>query len=349
MPPQKQSKNGPISVAALEQAIGRREFSPVYLLYGEEDFLLEQTLKHFIDASVDEPLRGFNLDVVYGSEVDAKQVAALAASFPMMGDRRVVVVREFDKLPNKDPLLSYLQHPSPTTSLLLFSSKPDFRLKFYKTLRESSVAVESRPLYESEIPQWIGKNVEQRGKQISLQACQMMQNYVGRSLREIHNEIEKLFIYVGPKPEIGLDDINMVVGMSRQYNVYELQNAVGAKDPARALEIAERMLDSGEQPTGMVIMLTRYTQKLWIIRDSLARKKQKAEIAALLKISPKQMFWLDADMQNARNFTLRDLERGFLLLREADERLKTSNGDAKLVMTLLLYRLIKGDTAEVEA
>jgi DNA polymerase-3 subunit delta len=267
----------------------------------------------------------------------------------MMAERRVVVVREFDKLSNKDPLLSYIHHPSPTTSLVLLSSKPDFRLKFYKTLKESSVTVESKPLYESEIPQWINKKIEQRGKQISLQACQMMQNYVGRSLREIHNEIEKLFIYVGEKPNIEADDINMVVGMSRQYNVYELQNAVGAKDIARSLEIAEHMLEAGEQPIGMIVMLTRYIQRLWVINDSLARKKPKTEIATLLKISPKQMFWLDADLQKARKFTLRELERGFLLLREADERLKTSNGDAKLVMTLFLYQFIKGEMAEVEA
>ena len=131
--------------------------------------------------------------------------------------------------------------------------------------------------------------------------------------------------------------------------MYELQNAVGAKDIARALEIAEHMLESGEQPIGMIVMLTRYLQKLWVINDCLVREKPKDHIAALLKISPKQMYWLDADMQKARKFTPGQLQRGFLLLREADERLKTSNGDPKLVITLLLYHLVKGEPAEVEA
>ena len=267
----------------------------------------------------------------------------------MMAERRVVAVREFDKLSNKDPLLSYLGHPSPTTSLVLLSSKPDFRLKIYKTIKESALLVESKPLYESEIAPWIEQRVHQRGKKISLRACQLVQNYVGRSLREIHNEIEKLFIFVGDRKMIEDNDVNEVVGMSRQYNVFELQNAVGMKDLSRALEISGHMLDAGEQAVGLVAMLARYLQKLWIIREALARQSSKEDIATMLNISPKQMYFLDADLQKARKFTLKELEEGFLLMRDADVRLKTSNGEAKLVITLLFYHLIKGAPAGVVA
>lgn len=343
------SKSESTSLSALSQALKRREFSPVYFFYGEEDFLLEEGVASIVDGALKESEKSFNLDIVYGSEVDVKHLVALASAFPMLAERRVVVVREFDKLSNKEPLVSYVSHPSPTTSLVILSSKPDFRLKIYKIMKESAVLVESKPLYESEIPQWIEQRVHQRGKEISPRACQLVQNYVGRSLREIHNEIEKLFIFVGDRKTIDDNDVNEVVGMSRQYNFFELQNAFGMKDISRALEISEHMLGAGEQPVGMVAMLARYLQKLWIIREALSRQTPKQDIASMLNISPKAMYFLDADLQKARKFSLKELEEGFLLLRDADVRLKTSNGDAKLVITLLLYHLIKGASAGVAA
>jgi DNA polymerase-3 subunit delta len=345
----KRATNTQISFNALEQALRRKEFSPVYLFYGEEDFLAEEALQLLTHAAVEESTRSFNLDIVYGSEVDARHIAALAASFPMMGERRVVAVREFDKLPNKEPLLSYLSHPSPTTTLALLAPKPDFRLSFYKAVRESAVAVECKPLSEQEIPRWIVRKAGERGKSISDEACEMMQSYLGRSLREIHNEIEKVALFVGDRTTIEEQDVTMVVGMSRTYNVFELQNAVGSKDLPRALEILEHLMDAGEQPVGMIVMLTRYLQRLWLIRDSLVRHLSREELTALLHMSPKQQFWLETEIGRARLYAPAQLERGFTLLRNADERLKSSNGDPKLVMTLLLYHLVQGEMAEQEA
>src|SRR5258707_279654 len=183
-----QSKTDTTSSASVEQSIERGEFSPIYLFYGEEDLLIEETLQLLIESAVDERSRTFNLDVLYGSETDSSRIAALALSYPMMAERRVVVVREFDKLSNKDTLLSYILKPSVTTSLVLIASKPDFRLKFYKAAKEQGTAIEFKPLYESNIPQWINKRVERLGKSISPEGCQLMLSYVGRSLREIQNE-----------------------------------------------------------------------------------------------------------------------------------------------------------------
>ncbi len=345
----KQPKSDSVLLNALERMIERREFLPIYLFYGDEDFLIEESLQMFIAAAVDEATKSFNLDIVYGSDVDAKQVMALAASFPMMAERRVVIVREFEKLTNKDPLLSYLDHPSPTTSLVLITSKPDFRQKFYKTLKEQGILVEFKSLYENDVPQWINKTVERRGKIISYQACQLIQNYVGRSLREIYNEIEKLFIYVGDKKAIDVDDINAIVGMSRQFNVFELQNAIGAKNISRALEILTHMLNAGEQPTSIIVMLTRYFQKLWLMQDCLARHMSDDDIAVALKISPKQMYFLQAEKQTAKRFTAEELNRSFAVLREADTRLKSSNGETNLVMTLLLYHILNKQGTMVAA
>ncbi|HEV8537348.1 MAG TPA: DNA polymerase III subunit delta [Bacteroidota bacterium] len=342
-------KNESTSPLVLERAIEKKDFAPIYLLYGEEELLLEETLQQLINAAVDEATGSFNLDIVYGNEIEGTRVASLASTFPMMAERRVVVVREFDKLANKDSLIPYLDRPSPSTSLVLVAAKPDFRLKFYKSVKEKGVAVEFKQLYDSDIPRWINKRVTRLGKSISVEACQLMQSYVGRSLREIQNEIDKLMIYVGERASIEVGDISALVGVSRQFNVFELQNAVGARNATRALEILEHMLDAGEQPIGIIVMLTRYVQKLWVLRDCVARGMSDQAIAGVLKISPKAAYFLEAEKRAAGKFSDSEIERCFTFLRRADERLKTSDGDAKLIMTLLLYHIVRPDVAEMAA
>jgi DNA polymerase-3 subunit delta len=325
----------------VEASFRKKNFSPLYLFHGEEDFLVEETVQTFINHAVDESTKNFNLDIVYGSETDAKSVAALASSFPMMGERRVVIVREFDKLTNKDPLIPYIEHPSPSTSLLFISPKPDFRVKVFKLLKEKSTVVEFKQLYDNAVPNWINHRVEKLGKHISPEASQLMQSYVGRSLREIENEIKKLFIYIGEKGTIDVDDVHTIVGMSKQYNIFEMQQALGAKNLSRALEIVHHMLGVGESAIGIIVMLTRFYQKLWLIQDGLARKVSKEEIAGMLRLSPKQMYFLDAEIQSARRYSPEQLENCFIALLEADERMKTSQGSDTLIMTLLIHSLLR--------
>lgn len=327
----------------LATSLRKGDVSPLYLFYGEEDLLIEEAVESVIAASIDEATKSFNLDIVYGSDAEGKQISSLASTFPMMAERRVVVVREFDKLSDKDSLLPYLDHPSASTSLVLVTTKPDFRQKLYKEIREKGVAVEFKPLHESDIPAWINKKVERPGKHISIEACQLMQSYLGRSLREIQNEIDKLLVYVGDRSTIEVNDINALVGKSRLFNVYELQNALGTRNISRSLEILEHMLDAGEQPIGIIVMLTRYIQKLWVIQDCINRKMSDQAMASILNISPKATYFLIGDKRAAGRFTSTEIEGCFGLLREADERLKTSNGDVKLVMTLLLYHMLKGE------
>src|ERR1051326_930775 len=231
-------KEGP-SFEQLASTLRQKQFAPLYLFYGEEDFLIEQAVNLLIGEAVEESTRSFNLDVVYGGETDARRIVSLASAFPMMADRRVVVVRDFEKTSNRDSLEPYVDRPSPSTSLALVGSKPDMRLKLYKSIREHGVVIEMKQLYDNEIPGWIKRRVAELGKDISLEACQLMQLYVGRSLREIQNEIDKLFVYVGDQKKVGVEHVNKVVGVTRQYSVFELQKAIGQQNMARSQEILE--------------------------------------------------------------------------------------------------------------
>ena len=321
--------------------VRQKTFVTLYVFHGDEELLIEESVDLLVDAALDVGAKDFNLDILYGSETDARSIHALASAFPLMSDRRVVIVREFEKLSNKDLLLPYIGNPSPSTVLVLVAARPDFRTKFYKTLEEAAMVVECRQLWENDIPIWIGSRVEKLGKAITPDACRLIQAYVGRSLREIQNEIDKLFIYVGDKKTIDAQDVNAVVGLTKQYNIFELQNAIGAKDASRAMEVVERMLEMGEKPLGMIIMLTRFYQKLWSIQEYVTQRMKPQEIATALKLSSKQAYRIDADIRIARALTGSGIERAFEALTEADERLKSSNGDERLVMTLLVHSLVR--------
>jgi DNA polymerase-3 subunit delta len=322
------------------QDFRRKAFAPLYFFFGEEDLLIDEACDLLVSQALDEPARSFNLDVAYGSEADAKSIVSIAMAFPMMSDRRVVVVREFDKLPNKEPLVAYAGRPSPSTVLFLSCAKPDFRTKPYQALREHAVVVECKQLYDNEIPQWITGRVESRGKSISYQAADLICRHIGRSLREISNELDKLMVYTGDRPSVDLDDVEAVVGISKQYNIFELQQAIGSRTIARALDILGNMLTAGESPVGIVVMLTRFFERLLQLKEALARNLPRQEMMAMVKFSPRQAHFLEQELTAARAFSEQELEYSFTRLIDADERLKSSDGDPKLVMTLLLDGLV---------
>jgi DNA polymerase-3 subunit delta len=340
----KQQDTG-VTIETYEALLKEKKFSPLYLFHGEEEFLVEELTRSLLDATLDESARSFNLDIVYGSDVDAKAIVSLAAAYPMMSERRVVIVKEFDKVMSKELLVPYLEIPSPTTCLAVISAKPDFRLKAYKLLRDTGVAVECKQLYDNEIPSWISSRVKKLGKKISPEACQVMQGYVSRSLREIQNEIDKLFIYVGEKQEISVDDVNNVVGMSKQFNIFELQKAIGKKDIGRAVEVMEQMLDAGEYPVAIVAGLAKYMQKIWLAQELRRRQISEFQLAADLGVSP---FYVKDYIEAARRYSSDELEKCFDALLQADLTLKSTSSDQKYVMTLLLYEVVQVRNLNVE-
>lgn len=312
-------------------------FSPLYLWYGEEDFLIDELIALLMERAVDASTRSFNLDVVSGSEQDARAIAALVSAYPMMGERRVVIVRDFDKIANKEQLLGVIERPVPTTCFACVSVKPDFRQKVYKAFQANAVLVQCKPLYDDQVAPWIAARIRKLGKKVTPEACQLMQGYVSRSLREIQNEIDKLFIYVGEKADITADDVNQVVGMSKLWNIYELQRAVGMRDLARSLEIGQRMVEAGESPIYHIVMLTKYFQKLFVLPELAARHRSEPGLAGALGVNK---FFLGEYLAASRRFSAGEVERCFAVLRDADLRMKTSSPDPQAVMTGILCSLM---------
>ncbi len=328
-----------IDYDSLRIRIENRQFEPIYLFVGEEDLLAEEGTRMIIDAGLAEPSSGFDLDVLYGPDSNARAVISVARSFPMMSERRIVVVRDFDHLASKELVEAYARQPSQTTSLILVASKPDLRTKPYPVLKETAIWVKCSPPRDNDIPGWIAMSARKRRREITLDACRLMQHYVGNALREIENELEKLFIFVGEKKEIDESDISEVVGMSRQYNIFELQKAIGRRDVKRSFEILERVLQAGHPAVMIVAALTRFFIKLYKIHTLRRLRVSEREIADAIKANP---MYIKEHLATAEQHPIQHVEHCFAYLLEADEKLKSSVADHKLVMSMLVYKLVRG-------
>ncbi|MDI6765599.1 MAG: DNA polymerase III subunit delta [Bacteroidota bacterium] len=334
------TKSNGLSLQEILKTLQQKKFSNLYLLYGEEHFLIDEVVDILIAEAITESAKSFNLDVLAGESADAKDIVSLASAFPMMSDYRIVVVRNFDRVDNKELLLPLIERPVSTTIAVFISDKADFRQKIYKTLQSKGIVIEFKQLYEQDISEWIARRIKMLGKKITPEACELLQSYVGRSLLEIKNEIDKLMIYVGDRSTIGVDDISEVVGLIKQFTIFELQKAIGQKDISRAIEILYHMLAAGESPVGMIVLLSRYIQKVWQMQELLSRNTPRHEISTALGIKP---FFLKEYQDAARNYTSSEIEYCCTSLLETDEAIKSSVSDEKLIMTLLLYRMIKSN------
>jgi DNA polymerase-3 subunit delta len=320
-----------------------KKFAPVYLFVGEEEYFIDEAVELIINNSLTSETKPFNLDIIYGSKSDARDVISHAASFPMMSERRVVIVKEFDKLlvndTSKEIVQTYLSRPLASTCLVLIVENPDFRTKPFNDLRKSGIVFAFHSLYDNQIPTWIANRCKKMGKEIDLEACRVLQAYVGNSLRTIQNELDKIFTYLGERPTITPEDVADVVGISRGFTVFDLQNAIGNKNLEEALRITKRMIEMGEAIQLIIVMLTRYFNLIWKVQDLISRESSESDILSATRISP---YYLKNYIEAARRFSSTQIEHCFSALLEADVQLKSTSPDPHHLIEMLIYSLVRG-------
>jgi DNA polymerase-3 subunit delta len=330
------AKSGP-TYEEIIASVKEGALAPVYLFHGDEDFLAEECTRIIIGRGLPEDQRGFNLDVLYGGDVDARTVLSRVTSFPMMGERRVVVVKDFDSVRDSDNLTQYVEEPLSTTCLVLVAQKVDMRKRPFVTVKKRGVVIECKRLYEDRIPAWIGKRVQQDGRTIEPKASALLATYTGNSLRDVRNELDKLYTFIGDRSAITADDVMAVAGVSKEYNIFELQRALGQRDLKRSTEIMAMILDSGGSALMITAMLTRFFVTLWKLHDLRARGTQQQEIARELGIHP---FFFDEYKTATDLFSLADIGKAFELLVRAEEEIKTSQSGDDHVMHLFVVELL---------
>jgi len=313
------------------------KIEPVYLLYGNENYLIENSLKQITERLISKEVRDFNYDLLYGEEVTGEVIINIATSFPMMTQRRLVIVKHVDRLNDagKHLLLRYVENPAPQTVLVLVSNRNDLK-KFHKDILKKAVGVQFKSLTEVKILQWIFSNVRERGKEISPEAAQLVLSRMGRSLQDIANEIDKLVQYAKNQIQITEETVEKVVGISRTFNIFEVWDSLGEKKFTRSVAIIRRMLEVGDSPIYMVTMLTSYFSKLTMVKALQKKGASAKEIATQTHTPP---YFVNKYIAQAKKYSEIELMRNFQFLLEADRNLKSHYQHPRLIMDLLVYHL----------
>ena len=218
------------------------KFSPVYCFMGDEDYYIDNLSQYIADRALKPEERDFNYDLLYGAETRANDIIAIARQFPMMADRRVVLVREFQALADKETLAAYVKNPNPTTILILCHKhgKLDARRALAQEIKRQGVLFESKRLYDRELPGFVTKYMQRKQKAIEPAAVQMLCDHVGSDLSRLVAEMDKLLMAL-PQGEtrVGAALVEELTGMSKDFNSFELQNALAVRDVYKANQIVK--------------------------------------------------------------------------------------------------------------
>lgn len=282
------------------------EFAGVYLFYGDEPYYTDK-LADFMEETIIEPeLRSFNQVILYGRDVSVVSVVNQCRRFPMMGDKQLVLVREAQDLDlRKDEsvsqLLQYFEKPSPFTILVLGFKYKNPSVKIINAIAKSKehVSSESKKKYDNEIPAWVAEYTREQGYSINTKACNMLVDFLGNNLEKIANELNKLFINHPKDKPITDEVIERNIGISKDYNIFELTKALSFRDVAKANAIVRYFeLNQKDNPMPKTIpVLFGYFSKLLLIH-SLADKSE-SNIASVLKTNS---FFVREYVQAVRNY-----------------------------------------------
>ncbi len=318
------------------------QYKPIYFLHGEEPYFIDKITDYIEDHALEEDARGFNQHILYGkdNQVDVHQIISLAKGFPMMGDRQVVIVKEAQHLRNLEELLPYVQNPQPSTVLVINYKykKYDGKKKLAKELKKLNYLFESKLLYDNQVPEWIRKTMQGKGLNIGQKAAFLLSEFLGTDLGRIEKEVDKLSLLVKPGEEISEALIERNIGISKDYNNFELQKAIGNRDVLKANRIIN-YFSSNPKANPLVVtigILYNYFSKL-LMYHSL---KNKAEAPKVLGVNP---YFIKDYQLAARNYDLRKSVRCIEYLREADVKSKgvgnASASDGELLKELI-YKIM---------
>ena len=225
-------------------SLRHQQYHPIYLLHGEESYFNDLIVDYIEEHVLDGSQKGFDQTVLYGKDTDFVTIVNAARRFPMLASHQVIIVKEAQNLKWKtddEVLLKYLENPMPSTVLVLAykHGKLDKRKKYYKLAQKMGIACESEKIYDNKVPAWVTDYVRNKNRSIHPQAAALIGEYLGNDISKVVNEIEKLMLNVPADREINLQDIERYIGISKDFNMFELNTALGKRDILRAYRIVD--------------------------------------------------------------------------------------------------------------
>ena len=316
---------------------------PLYLFFGEEEFLIQEAVDLVINEVVDPGARDFNFNTLYCKDTSSSELVNLCQTLPFMSEKRLVIAKEIDvfKASDLEELIPYLNDPSPSTCLLMLSNQPRYEKKAVTSAVEAHGAVTRfYALLDRELVAWIEGWARKRGLSIQRDAAQFLWQTLGNDLQKIGNELEKVFISLKDKKTVTFDDVKTVVGDFREYSSFDLAAALGQKDPEKAFLILSRLIQEGEAPVGLLGSIAWNFRRLMRAKALEAAGMGPDDITKKLRIIFHQAGLFKEQM---RCYTLDELREVFVVMLSTDKALKSSGLNGRLILERMILRLCGGN------
>lgn len=315
-------------VKQLVTDIKNGNIKPIYFLMGEEAYYIDK-ISDYIEANVlAEEEKGFNQMVLYGRDVTVDDIVGHAKRYPMMAERQVVIVKEAQDLSRTiEKLASYVDNPQPTTVLVLNYKykKLDKRKALFKTLKKVGVVYESKKLYENQVADWIRRVLSPKGYTITPKAAQMLVEFLGTDLSKINNELEKLQIILPKDSQITPDHIEENIGISKDFNNFELRKAIGERNVVKTHQIVQYFADNPKDNPMVVTVSLLFNFFSQLLHFHGLKDKSPRSVASALKVNP---YFVNEYVSAARNYPMRKVSLVIATLRDFDVKSKGVGANA---------------------
>jgi DNA polymerase-3 subunit delta len=321
-----------------------KQLKQVYFFAGEESYFIDILTEKAENLILSDAEKSFNQTVFYGKETNWKTLLETLNRYPMMAARQVVILKEAQQFKDWDELEPYLLKPTPTTIFVVaFKDKLDKRKKFTKALTKgtSIVYYESMPIKDWDVENWIKQYVTEKGFKINTATAAILKEYLGNNLQVIVNELSKLTINLPANKEINQEDIEKYIGISREYNVFELQKAIATKDTLKAQRFVNYCRANPKSNPFPLMMgfLYSYYSKLFLLHQH-AGSLNDGLIAELAGLNPRNANALQEYKIALKNLSIKKIERNIGYLQEYDLKFKGVNNvsmeDADLLQEMTL-------------
>lgn len=295
----------------------RKATHPVYWLEGDEPYEIDKLTDMAGDLLLTPEEMSFNYSCFYGKDSKIEDVLNACRRYPMFADRQVVVVKEAQQLKDIERLEAYISNPLTSTILVVAfkEKKLDGRGKLAKVLKSKAVVLTTKKLYDNELPDWTSNLISSKGLDISSKALHMLVDHIGNDLKRIENEIEKITVNLNGKKKISEDDIEQYVGVSKEFNIFEMQAAIASRDLAKTLRILNYFSSNPKAAPIQLILPVLYSffSKVYLAYASNSRDEY--SIASALGLKP---FMARQYIGAMQCYGYADVQRILLLLNDAN-------------------------------
>ncbi|NOX97148.1 MAG: DNA polymerase III subunit delta [Nitrospirae bacterium] len=312
--------------------------SPIYLFSGEEEFLKEEVIKRLRDSLLAPGAIDLNYHLFYGKEDSGAKIVEAASTLPFLSEKRLVVVKEGEKLraSDKKEIADYIQSPSPSTCMVILMDKIDRRESFSSLLLKSGKEVSFKSIPEREILGWINNWAKKEGKKIAPRAAFELKERVGRNLRELTGHLTKLFLYAGNKTDIGIEEVRILVGEGKETSGFDLTEALSEKKKGKALKTLNKILVEGKKAPEIIGLISWQMRRIAEAKSRIVRGETPTEVCQSLGILP---FFRKKFLSQVKKFSLSKLRENFSSLLEADQQFKSGKLTPNLILELLVIKL----------